>query len=89
MGNASFNASRILQSFQQSNTELKQSLLHHLCWSNNTTNNDSLQNIINQTVLNPDIQAMTEHNNGQQNAVQRISKDDGVYAHYWDGHLHT
>ena len=52
MGNGSFNSSHIIQSIQQSNTEYKQSLLHHLCGSSNTTNTDSLQNIINQTILN-------------------------------------
>ena len=31
---------------------------------------------------------MTENNNRQQNEVQMISKDDGVSAHYWDGHLY-
>ena len=79
MGNGSFNAFCITQSIQQSNIELKQSLLHHLCGSNKTTNIDSLQNIINQTMLNPGSQAMTENNNEQQNKVQLISKDD---AHY-------
>ena len=88
VGNGSLKASRIMQSTQQSNTELKQSLLHHLFGSSNTTNTDSLQNIINQTILNPGSQTMTESNNGQQNKVHLISKDDGVWAHYWDGHLH-
>ena len=82
MGNSSFNASCIIQSIKQSNKELKQSLLHHLCGSSNITNVTSLQNIINQTILNPGTQAMTENKNGQQNTVQLISKDDGVWAHY-------
>ena len=31
---------------------------------------------------------MTENNNEHQNEVQLISKDDGVWSHYWDGYLH-
>ena len=31
---------------------------------------------------------MTANYNDKQNAGQSISKDDGVWAHYWDGHLH-
>ena len=30
---------------------------------------------------------MIESNNGQQNEVQLIRKDDGVWAYHWDGHL--
>ena len=88
MGDASFNVSHIIQSIQQSNPELKQSILHYIYGSSNTINTDSLQNIINQTILNPDTQKMMESNNGQENEVKLISNDDGVWAHYWDGHLH-
>ena len=54
----------------------------------NTTHTNSLQNIFNQTILNADAQTMTENNNEHQNEVQLISKDDGVWSHYWDGYLH-
>ena len=37
--------------------------------------------------MNPP-QTMTEKNSGQKNVVQLISKDDGVCARDWDGHLH-
>ena len=53
MGEGSFNASRILQSIEKSNNDLKQSLMKHLGNSTAKRNADLIQRIINQTVLNP------------------------------------
>ena len=78
MGDDNFNALHIIQSIKQSSTEFKRSLLHHLYGSNSTTNTYSLPTIINQTILNPGAQSMKKNNNGHQNEVQVINKDDGV-----------
>ena len=52
MGHGSFNASRIIQSIEQSNKDLKQSLLQYIGKTTNTSTNNSLETIINSTVLN-------------------------------------
>ena len=53
MGEASCNASHIIQSVQKSNNELKQILIQYLGNSVANRNADLSQGIINQTVLNP------------------------------------
>ena len=88
MGQGSFNASRIIQSIEQSNKDLKQSLLQHIGKTTNTSTNNSLETIINSTVLNPGQTSRTNVRTESENEVQLISQEDGVWAHYWDGHLH-
>ena len=88
MGQGSFNASRIIQSIEKSNKDLKQSLLRHIGKSTNTSSNSSMESIINSTVLNPGHTSRTNIEHESEHEVQLISKDDGVWAHYWDGHLH-
>ena len=54
----------------------------------NTSSNNSLESIINSTVLNPGHTTRLNVDQESEHEVQLISKDDGVWAHYWDGHLH-
>ena len=88
MGQGSFDASRIIQSIEKSNKDLKQSLLRHIGKTTNTSSHSSLESIINSTVLNPGHTTRLNVDQESEHEVQLISKDDGVWAHYWDGHLH-
>ena len=82
-----FNASRIIQSIQESNIDLKRSLLQTLGRSSNTSSKN-LENIINTTILNPGQSSPNNNSQGSENDVQLISKDDGVWAHYWDENIY-
>ena len=87
LGQGTFNASHIIQSIQESNFDLKQSLLQTF-GSSLDTNNKNLQNIINATILNPGQSSTNNNSQGSENDIQLICKDDGVWAHYWDCNLH-
>ena len=70
----SSNVSRIIQSIEKSNRDITQSYLHYLCGSSDTTNTDSLQNTINQTLWNPGPTANTTPNNKQYTKIKRLVK---------------
>ena len=87
MGQGPFNSSHIIQSIHESNINLKQSLLQTLGNSSNR-NNKNLQDIINATVLNPEQSYSKNNSEESENDVQLMRKNDGVWAHDWDGNLH-
>ena len=86
-GQGTFNALRIIQSIQESNIDLKRSLLQTLGSSSNTSNKN-LQNIINATILNPGQSSTNNNSQGSEIDVQLTRKYDGVWAHCWDCNLH-
>ena len=68
MGQESFNASRIIHSSQESNIDLKISILQILSISSNR-NNKNLQNITNATILNPGKSSTNNNSKESENDV--------------------
>ena len=70
------------------NNDLKQSLMQQLGNSTVIRNANTSQRIINQTVLSPGRALRTEPRESDTNDVKLISEIDGVWTHYWGGHLY-
>ena len=89
MGEGSYNASRIIQSIEKQNNDGNQSLMQHLGNSTAKRNANISQRIINQTVLNPGRTLGSEPWEIDSNDIKLISEIDGIWAHYWGGHLYS
>ena len=88
MGEGLFNVSRIIQSIEKSNSDLKLSLMQHLGNSTANRSADSSQRIINQTALNPGRTLRSEAQESDSNDVKLKSEIDSIWAYYWGGHLY-
>ena len=88
MVEGSHNASCIIQSIEKLNNDLKQSSIQHLGNPTANRNANISQRIINQIVLNPGLKLKTEPQESDSHDVKRITEIDGIWAHYWGGHLY-
>ena len=84
IGNGSVNANRIIERIEQSNQDLKESLLHHLGDPKPQENEEAL--VINEAVLNSNGNDSSLRTSEHRPAsVPLLSSADGVWAHFWGG----
>ena len=88
MGNG-VNASRIMQSIAQSNKDLKESILQHISTSPVSTNDEVHMNyLVRNTVMNPTTYTPRRLDELQENDITLISRETGVWSHFWNGDIH-
>ena len=84
IGNGSVNANRIIERIEQSNQDLKESLLHHLGDPKPKEHDEAL--VINEAVLNSNGNDSSSRTSEHRPAsVPLLSSADGVWAHFWGG----
>ena len=84
MGNG-LNASRIMQSIEKSNADLKQSILQHINTSIPVINNDTqLRQLRQQTSTNTSRATPHIPPTIQENAVSLVNGATGVWSHFWN-----
>ena len=83
IGGGSINASRIINLIEKSNKELKQAFVSRLSRNSNRPNvglEYALDNITNSNSNTTELTPMLE--------IPIVSKEDGVWAHYWGNEMH-